>query len=228
MPTSTTKAKGHNLMKSTLNTLRSSIGRVLARKPACEQIKKAESSKRKSKFEMPLASSESKSKPGFKSRLKFAHGISLLVAASVLTGVGFTTSTWAAFSVGDRIVANSTVNVRSTPGGTAVGQHFSNDRGTIAGGPTNATYNGTSYTWYKVTWDTAPTSGWSIQDGVTGGPTLTSPSTVVGANVAQTVTFNGANIPSGSMVKLRLGTTIYTISSANTTWLSSSQIQITA
>ena len=36
----------------------------------------------------------------------------------------------------------------------------------MATGPTNAAYNGNRYDWYKVTWDTAPTSGWSIQDGL--------------------------------------------------------------
>src|SRR5438045_4107696 len=48
----------------------------------------------------------------------------------------------ASFALGDRVAANATVNVRSTPGGSSVGQHFSGDFGTIAAGPTNATYNG--------------------------------------------------------------------------------------
>ncbi len=58
-------------------------------------------------------------------------------------------------------------------------------------------------------------------------PSLTSLSSpLIGANGAQTVTFNGANIPSGSTIKLRLGSQTYTISSGNTTWISTSQIQV--
>ncbi|MDI6820666.1 MAG: Ig-like domain-containing protein [Patescibacteria group bacterium] len=66
------------------------------------------------------------------------------------------------FKAGDRVQTTANVNVRSTPSisGTLLGTQILGAKGTIAGGPTVAD----GYTWWQVTYDVAPTSGWSVED----------------------------------------------------------------
>ena len=97
-------------------------------------------------------------KPGF--------GLARITSIIVISSMLATAATAATLSIGDRVAATATVNVRSTPAGTSVGQHFAGDLGTIVAGPTNATYAGTMYSWWQVSWDTVPTTGWSIQDAI--------------------------------------------------------------
>jgi hypothetical protein len=70
------------------------------------------------------------------------------------------------FYTRDRAEANSTLNVRATPGGAYLGQVTAGQAGTMIGGPTGATYSGTFYKWYNVTWDSG-LSGWSIEAALT-------------------------------------------------------------
>jgi GH25 family lysozyme M1 (1,4-beta-N-acetylmuramidase) len=64
-----------------------------------------------------------------------------------------------AISLGDRIQANSTVNVRQTAAGTVLGTQSSGSLGVTIGGPTIATLNGTQYTWWNINFDTG-VDGW--------------------------------------------------------------------
>ncbi len=170
---------------------------------------------------------------GFLSR--FGHGgKSFGRTASIVAGILLVATSLAqaaTFSIGDRVNATATLNVRSTPAGTAVGQHFTGDLGTVSGGPTNAAFGGVTYSWWRVTWDTAPTSGWSIQDAiakVTATPIVTSvtPNPAIGANTALTLAINGSGFVSGATVTLRLGSETFNISAANTTFISASRIDI--
>jgi surface antigen len=83
-----------------------------------------------------------------------------------------------AISLADRVEANGTVNVRQTPAGTALGQQTLGSFGVTIGGPTTASLNGTSYTWWNVNFD-AGTDGWVADVGlnsvVPSSPTLLSP-----------------------------------------------------
>ena len=83
-----------------------------------------------------------------------------------------------AISLGDRVQANGTVNVRQTPAGTLLGTQSSGSQGVTIGGPTVATLNGTSYTWWNVNFDSG-TDGWVADIGliaiVPAAPTLNSP-----------------------------------------------------
>src|SRR5262249_19230943 len=102
-----------------------------------------------------------------------------------------------ALSVGQRVQANSAVNVRATPGGTLVGTQAAGASGSAAGGPQVATYQGVSYVWWYVNWDNG-LKGWSIEPALTGlstnrAPTLTLTSTSgpsVAAGQAYTLIFN--------------------------------------
>lgn len=81
----------------------------------------------------------------------------------------------AAVSLGDRVEANGTVNVRSTPAGTpASGQQSSGSLGVVIGGPSTATLSGTSYTWYDVDFDTG-VDGWVADSGSAIGLTVVAP-----------------------------------------------------
>lgn len=70
------------------------------------------------------------------------------------------------FVSGNRIQANSSVNVRSTPGGTSVTTEPAGNLGGITGGPSGQAYGGVFYKWYQVSWDNGY-SGWSIEEALT-------------------------------------------------------------
>ncbi|MCF7668865.1 MAG: hypothetical protein K9N48_03710, partial [Verrucomicrobia bacterium] len=75
------------------------------------------------------------------------------------------TQTSSTFNIGEYIEATSTLNVRSTPGGSWKDQVSGGDRGVIVSGAEGANYNGTNYVWYEVKWDSG-IQGWSIEDGL--------------------------------------------------------------
>ncbi|HEY5040662.1 MAG TPA: glycoside hydrolase domain-containing protein [Verrucomicrobiae bacterium] len=82
-----------------------------------------------------------------------------------------------AVSLGDRVAANGTVNVRPSPAGTPVsGQQSSGSLGVVIGGPQTATLSGTSYTWYDVNFDTG-VDGWVANSGSSIGLTVVTPAT---------------------------------------------------
>lgn len=82
-----------------------------------------------------------------------------------------------AVSLGDRVAANGTVNVRPSPAGTPVsGQQSSGSLGVVIGGPQTATLSGTSYTWYDVNFDTG-VDGWVADSGSAIGLTVVTPAT---------------------------------------------------
>src|ERR1051326_2382280 len=62
-------------------------------------------------------------------------------------------------SLGDRIQTTATVNVRQTAAGNVLGTQSSGSLGVTIGGPTVASLNGTSYTWWNINFDTG-TDGW--------------------------------------------------------------------
>ena len=64
--------------------------------------------------------------------------------------------------------------MRSTPAGTALGQQSSGSLGVVIGGPSTATLNGTSYTWYDVDFDTG-VDGWVADSGSAIGLTVVTP-----------------------------------------------------
>ncbi len=76
-----------------------------------------------------------------------------------------------ALGLGSRVSANQAVNVRSAPAGPLLGPRVIGDLGTITGGPTVASLNGTAYTWWQVDWDTG-NDGWSFEAALTPQPTL--------------------------------------------------------
>lgn len=74
------------------------------------------------------------------------------------------------FNIGDKVQANATINVRTISNGianpTSLGLHYSGQQGIVTAGPTNATLNEVPHVWYNVSWSTAPTSGWSAEEGL--------------------------------------------------------------
>ena len=108
-----------------------------------------------------------------------------------------------AISSGDRVEANSTVNVRQTPAGTSLGQQTSGSLGVVIGGPTTATLNGTSYTWWDINFDTG-VDGWVADIGLTAvapaAPTLISPGngSSPGTTISASTTFFSWNAVTGA------------------------------
>jgi hypothetical protein len=75
-------------------------------------------------------------------------------------------SAWAQLSVASRVQANGTVNVRQTPAGTPpLGTQSAGALGSITEGPESAFLNGTSYTWWKVNFDSG-IDGWVASIGL--------------------------------------------------------------
>src|SRR5262245_57756184 len=70
-----------------------------------------------------------------------------------------------ALQIGDRVQANSTVNVRQTPAGAPLGTQSAGSQGTVVGGPTVASLSGTSYIWYNINFD-AGVDGWVADIGL--------------------------------------------------------------
>src|ERR1039458_10011709 len=101
-----------------------------------------------------------------------------------------------AFSVGDKLQANGTVNVRQTAAGTLLGTQSSGTQGTVIGGPTVATLNGTQYTWYNMDWPSAP-DGWVADIGLISAPPTVQ--TLSAASIAITsAQLRGSITPNGS------------------------------
>jgi hypothetical protein len=73
--------------------------------------------------------------------------------------MNFQTESLLAFNVGDEVQTTTTVYVRQTAAGTSLGTQSSGTVGTIIGGPTVATLNGTQYTWWNISFSSSP-SGW--------------------------------------------------------------------
>ena len=114
----------------------------------------------------------------------------------VCLAVWFIQSQVLAFSIGDRVQPNTTVNVRQTPAGTVLGTQISGSQGFIIGGPSIATLGGISYTWFNVNFDSG-TDGWVADTGltlttpvITSLTTIPSPPTTAGAF---NFTINGNN-----------------------------------
>jgi pimeloyl-ACP methyl ester carboxylesterase len=102
-----------------------------------------------------------------------------------------------AFTVGDRLQANATVNVRQTPAGTVSGTQASGSQGAIIGGPTTASLNGTTYTWWNIDFSSGA-DGWVADIGLVSAPptvqTLAAASiTTTGALVRGSINPNGSS-----------------------------------
>jgi hypothetical protein len=67
------------------------------------------------------------------------------------------------FSIGDTVTPTAVVNVRAEPAGTIAGTHKPGDTGEIKEGPVVKDLK-TLVSWYRITWATSPTSGWSGDD----------------------------------------------------------------
>jgi hypothetical protein len=67
-------------------------------------------------------------------------------------------------AVGQRVQTTATLNVRSTPGGSLVGQVPAGAKGTVTGGPQGASYNQRFYVWWNIQWDNGVTRGWSVEN----------------------------------------------------------------
>jgi hypothetical protein len=72
-----------------------------------------------------------------------------------------------AFVYGDRVQANGLVYVRSSAGGTYIGQQSGGTQGTVIGGPTYSQIAGAGvfYYWYNIDWPSAP-DGWVADVGL--------------------------------------------------------------
>src|SRR5262249_2251685 len=77
----------------------------------------------------------------------------------------------AEFAINDRVkVDQGPLNVRNAPAGGLIAQEAVGNFGTITGGPTPASLNGTPYNWYQVHWDDG-LSGWSVDAYLVKAPT---------------------------------------------------------
>jgi murein DD-endopeptidase MepM/ murein hydrolase activator NlpD len=154
-----------------------------------------------------------------------------VITLLLLFSVQFSHAQTPKFNIGDKVQANSNLNVRSSPGGSFLGTQSAGIQGTVTSGPVYAIYGGTYYNWYQVSWPTSPTSGWSIESGldnVTITPTISSvsPNPATGSNSAQTITLNGTGFVSGCTVTLRGVSFSGTYPNISTTFISSTQITI--
>jgi len=66
---------------------------------------------------------------------------------------------------GDRVRANATVNVRSSPAGSLIASQPNGASGTVVDGPTTASLAGVSYTWWKIDFDSGA-DGWVASGGL--------------------------------------------------------------
>lgn len=102
-----------------------------------------------------------------------SFGLPKIVSAAVPTATG------------QRVEANDTLNVRSTPGGSLLGQQSSGDLGTTVDGPTAAYYGGTLYVWWKVNFDSG-VDGWVVSIGIDVVNDVSIPSMPTGTNPGST------------------------------------------
>jgi hypothetical protein len=152
---------------------------------------------------------------------------SIFRSSAVLVAVGipllFAPNAFA-LALGDKVQANGTINVRQTVAGSSLGTQSTGSPGVIIAGPQTASLNGTSYTWWDVTFSTSP-SGWVADIGliaiVPAAPTLispgspTSPGTAL-SSLSPTLSWNsvsGANGYGIYVYDVTLGTLVYNNSS---------------
>jgi hypothetical protein len=64
-----------------------------------------------------------------------------------------------AIAIGSRVQTTSSLNVRSTPSGTNLGQQPKGALGTVKAGPQNANFGGRPVTWWQINFDTG-VDGW--------------------------------------------------------------------
>jgi len=67
-------------------------------------------------------------------------------------------------AVGQRVQTTATLNVRSAPAGSLVGQVPAGATGTITGGPLGAMYSQYFWVWWNIQWDDGVTRGWSVEN----------------------------------------------------------------
>jgi len=67
-------------------------------------------------------------------------------------------------TVGQRVQTTATLNVRSSPAGSSVGQVPAGAMGTITTGPQGAWYTGYFWVWWNIRWDDGVTRGWSVEN----------------------------------------------------------------
>jgi PKD repeat protein len=122
----------------------------------------------------------------------------------------------AAIVIGSRVQTNDVVNVRQTPAGTILGTQSSGKQGTVTGGPSVASLNGTSFTWFNVDFDSG-LDGWVADIGlnpvsqqcdivVQGTPTI-SPNPVTPGNsiaVSYIIHNNGPASAGSSQTKIQI------------------------
>jgi hypothetical protein len=67
--------------------------------------------------------------------------------------------------IGDQVQVTATsLNVRATPGGTAIRQKIRGDRGTITSGPQGSLPGSTFYVWWQIQWEDGLAPGWSAEN----------------------------------------------------------------
>jgi len=86
--------------------------------------------------------------------------------------LGLSTNAWLSVAflwrpgvaVGQRVQTTATLNVRSTPGGSLVGQVAAGTKGTVLNGPRGASYGGYFWIWWEIQWDAGAARGWSAEN----------------------------------------------------------------
>ena len=95
-----------------------------------------------------------------------------LAEGTFLDDLGLSDNAWVSVAflwrpgvaVGQRVQTTATLNVRSTPGGSLVGQVPAGSTGTILAGPQGASYGGYFWIWWEIRWDNGTTRGWSVEN----------------------------------------------------------------
>ncbi len=169
--------------------------------------------------------------PHFRTLLygRFLHILLLFVLVLFVAAQG----AWA-LTIGDRVVINTTLNVRSTAAGTKIGTQSTGVQGTILAGPTYAVYNGTGYNWNKVRFDSG-IDGWVVEGGLNivavsaSAPTISSitPNPLTYGSPTDKITISGSNFVSGCTVILKDLTHGGSYPKA-VTYISNTQLQVTA
>ncbi len=155
-----------------------------------------------------------------------------LILAILVALVGTSVQIFA-LATGDRVQANAAASIRDNPAGNLIDNAVTGDAGNIIAGPVTATFQGTSYVWWRVDWDTRLT-GWSIEPRltkVTPAPVINSvsPSSVVGVPLPGRVslTLNGSNFVNSPTVAVTWTGGAANIASQYVTFVSSTRVDIT-